>query len=49
MEQQEAMADQPAATYQQAQGQGPPIQENAVEIPVLQTLANEERTKKRDR
>ena len=49
LEQQEAMADQPTATDEQNQGQGPPTQEKTTEISVLQTLANEERAKKRDR
>ena len=49
LEQPEAMADRPAITDEQSQGQGPPIQEKAAEIRVLQTPANEERTKKRDR
>ena len=35
MEQQEALAENPAATDQQAQGQGPPSQEKTVEILVL--------------
>lgn len=47
--QQEEIAEQPAATNQQTQGQGPPVQEKVVEISVLQTPANEERIKKRDR
>jgi len=43
------MADRPAATDEQSQGQGPPTQAKAAEITVLQTPANEERTKERDR
>jgi len=49
LEQQEEMAEQPTSTDQQTQGQAPPMQEATVEIPVLQTPANEERIKKRDR
>ena len=49
LEQQEEMAEQPTSTDQQTQGQAPPMQEAIVEITVLQTPANEERMKKRDR
>jgi len=43
------MAEQPASTDYQPQGQAHQMQEATVEIPVLQTPANEERMKKRDR
>ena len=43
------MVEQPTSIDQQTQGQAPPMQEIIVEIPVLQTPANEERIKKRDR
>lgn len=49
LEQQEKMADLPASTDEQSQGQDPSTQEMAVEISVLQTPANEERAKKGDR
>jgi len=43
------LAEQPASTDQQTQGKAPLMQEATVEIPVLQTPANKERIKKRDR
>lgn len=49
LEQQETMADWPTSTDEQNQGQDPSTQEKATEISVLQTPANEERAKKRDR
>ena len=49
LEQQETMADRPASTDEQRQGQDPSTQAKIAEIPVLQTPLNEERAKKRDR
>ena len=43
------MTDQPATSKEQGQGQVPPAQKKALEIPILQTPLNEERGKKRDR
>ena len=43
------MTDQPATAKEQGQGQDPPAQTKAPEIPILQTPLNDERGKKRDR
>jgi len=43
------MAEQPTTSKEQSQGQAPPLQTEAPQIPTLQTPLNEERSKKRDR
>ena len=42
------MAEQPAISKEQGQGQAPPLQTEIPQIPLLQTPLNEERSKKRD-
>jgi len=46
---QETMIEQPTTSKEQGQGQAPPLQTKAPQIPALQTPLNEERSKKRDR
>ena len=48
-EQEEEIAEAPATTEQQTQEQSHPVKEVTVETTVLQTPANEERIRKRDR
>lgn len=48
-EQQEKMAEAPAATDEQPQENVPPMQEAEVDTSVIQTPINEERGRKRDR
>ena len=43
------MTDQPATSKEQSQGQTPPVQTKAPEIPALQTPLNVEKGKKRDK
>lgn len=43
------MAYPPTATEEQSQGQVPSTQTNIIEIPILQTPANEEGINKKDR
>ena len=46
---QETVTEQPTTSKVQGQGQAPPQQAEASQIPALQTPLNEERGKKRDR
>jgi hypothetical protein len=45
----QTMVDQPATSKGQGQGQVPPAHTKALEVPVLQTPQNEEKSRKRDR
>ena len=46
---QEIVTEQPTTSVEQTQGQAPPQQKEALQVPALQTPANEERGRKRDR